>query len=41
MCDAVFIGEALETKEFPAHKRGVPTKVRVRLSIKGEVPPGE
>ena len=41
MCEAVFVGEVLETKEFPAHKRVVPTKVRVRLSIKGEVPLGE
>ena len=41
MCEAVFVGEVLETKEFPAHKRVVPTKVRVRLSIKGDVPLGE
>ena len=41
MCELVFVGEVLETKEYPAHKRVVPTRVRVRLSIKGEVPRGE
>jgi hypothetical protein len=38
---AVFVGEVVETKEFPDHKRTVPTRVRVLLGIKGEVPRGE
>jgi hypothetical protein len=37
----VFVGEVLETTTFNQYKRTVPTRVRVLLSVKGNVPQGE
>jgi hypothetical protein len=34
----VFVGEVLETTTFDKYKRTVPTRVRVLLSVKGNVP---
>ena len=36
----IFIGEVLETMDYPEYKRTVPTRVRVLVSIKGNVKPG-
>jgi hypothetical protein len=40
-CAAAFVGEVLETTTFEKYNRTVPTRVRVLLSIKGNVPRGE
>ena len=41
-CSKVFVGEVLDTRTFTARgTRTVPTRVRVLVSVKGNVPHGE
>jgi hypothetical protein len=40
-CSKVFVGEVLDTRTFAPYARTVPTRVRVLVSVKGNVPHGD